>query len=140
MQQVTKYRGFKAMLENEGLKKCLPDCANIEAGVEAYQKLYRIAENSGRRKSWDFAVGVIALRVTTDLSTEGAVEPRPVAYQAKTKMRIHEGERPSRSRSRKRMVSASLGANVDTNEVYKQPDASPNDKAGHVDSRIEMWA
>ena len=70
VRQVIKYKSFQAMLDNEGLKNCLPDCANIQAGVRTYHSFPNYETLAPK-------FGVIALRITTDLSAELPVVPRP---------------------------------------------------------------
>ena len=74
-----KYGSFKDMLDNEGLTNCLPDTANIKDGVAIYDKYYATSANSASANYTTLArkLGVIALRITTDLTTATPV-PRPL--------------------------------------------------------------
>ena len=67
---MVKYMSFKEMLENEGLMNCVPDCANIEAGVRVYYSFPHY-------KRLEASLGVIAFRITTD-NSEAATVPRPL--------------------------------------------------------------
>ena len=65
---MVKYKSFKEMLENEGLMNCLPDCADIEAGVAVYHGF-------PAHEALALRYGVIALRITTDISDATPVRP-----------------------------------------------------------------
>ena len=67
---MVKYMSFKEMLEYEGLTNCLPECPNIDAGVSTYHSIHSNEAQAAK-------LGVIAIRITTDLSNATPV-PRPI--------------------------------------------------------------
>ena len=93
--QVTKYKSFQAMLENEGLTNCLPDCANIRAGIQIYHSFPNYAK-------LEQTTGVIALQITIDLSKDGTSSGHNHGRQSSSKTNVV--TQRSRSRSRKRDV------------------------------------
>ena len=93
--QVTKYKSFQAMLENEGLTNCLPDCANIRAGIQIYHSFPNYAK-------LEQTTGVIALQITIDLSKDDTSSGHNHGRQSSSKTNVV--TQRSRSRSRKRDV------------------------------------
>ena len=73
---MVKYMSFKEMLENEGLMNCLPDCADIEAGVAVYHGFPAYEVNAMKN-------GVIALRITTDIKDATPIRPLMVVRAGK---------------------------------------------------------
>ena len=57
---VRKYESFVAMLHNEGIKNCVPDCPKTTDAVAAYHRLPNY-------KRWAAVIGVVAFRISTDL-------------------------------------------------------------------------
>ena len=65
---MVKYMSFREMLENEGLMNCLPNCADIDSGVEIYHAFPNYKAMAMRN-------GVIAFRITTDIKDAPPVRP-----------------------------------------------------------------
>jgi ASC-1-like (ASCH) protein len=55
VQRVTTYTSIKSMLENEELKKLLPDAESIEHGVKIYRRFYTLEQER--------EFGVVAIEV-----------------------------------------------------------------------------
>lgn len=155
VQQVIKYKSFHAFLEGEGVKNCLPDSASIQDGIQTYHSLYRLSCGNARGKTWDFTVGVVALRISTDFCTDVAVVAQALAQQREGEMGgdlvdaklkdnqtmihavvhpkavVNDAKQRSRSRSCKRGVTTTSQEKTGGNEMCKPE---------HVGSKIEMWS
>ncbi|MFA5086949.1 MAG: ASCH domain-containing protein [Candidatus Paceibacterota bacterium] len=55
VKNIRKYSSFKEMLENEQLKKILPDAETVEEGIKIYERFY------GPKEEKEF--GVVAMEV-----------------------------------------------------------------------------
>ena len=73
---MVKYMSFREMLENEGLMNCLPNCADIDSGVEIYHAFPNYKAMAMRN-------GVIAFRITTDIKDASPVRPLMVVRGGK---------------------------------------------------------
>ena len=67
---MVKYKSFREMLQYEGVRHCLPDCNNIDAGVAIYHSFQHFEKLAAQ-------LGVIAYRITPDMNDTTPV-PRPV--------------------------------------------------------------
>ena len=102
VRSVVKYTCFSTMLAKEGLTNCLPDCVNMESGLDVYHSLPNY-ENMAKTN------GVVAFRITTDLfsepTTNGVMACRRMLENNDEKMpsdrALGSVQKRSRSRSRK---------------------------------------
>jgi ASC-1-like (ASCH) protein len=56
----TLYKNFKEMLENEGLKNCLPGVNNLEEGIKTYQSFPNFKEDAKKYQVVAFRISYLA--------------------------------------------------------------------------------